>query len=236
MFFTTFQNNTAISFSFIPYASIGWVYTQDFDSLPNPGMISVNADNPVTINSTTYSLANPINFAFTTSTNGPGGLGLAEMTGWYGSVALLDRFGATSGDQTTGGQLSFGLPGSSNRALGLLATSSTGATAIGAKFINQTTAALKRINVQVIGEVWRQSNLPKTLQCYYFIDLTGAATFPAGPTALLPSLNVDFPTVATAVGGLAVDGTAPANQTNLTVIGQSIGDWPPGAAFGWSGK
>jgi hypothetical protein len=224
-------NNTAIPYSFIPYASIGWVYTQDFDSLPNPGMTSVNADNPVTINSTTYSLANPLDFAFTASATGPGGLGLAQMAGWYGSAALQDRFGATSGDQTTGGELSFGLPGSSNRALGLLATSSTGATAFGAKFINHTTATLKCIDVQVTGEVWRQSNLPKTLECYYFIDLTGAGTFPAGPTALLPSLNVQFPTVAAAAGGVAVDGTGPANQTNLTVVGQTIGDWPPGTAL-----
>jgi hypothetical protein len=224
-------NNTAIASSFIPYANIGWVYTQDFDSLPDPGMTSVNTANPVTINGTTYSLANPLDFALTASATSAGGLGLAQMAGWFGSAALLERFGATSGDQTTGGQLSFGLPGSSNRALGLLATSTTGATAFGAKFINQTTTTLKYINLQVTGEVWRQSNLPKSLQCYYFIDLTGAATFPAGPTALLPSLDVDFPTVATAVGGAAVDGTAPANQTNLTVIGQAISDWPPGAAL-----
>ena len=224
-------NNPASPNSFIPYASIGWIYTQDFDSLPNPGMTSVNTANPVTINSTTYSLANPLDLAFTASSTSAGGFGLAEMAGWYGSAALLERFGATSGDQTTGGQLSFGLPGSSNRALGLLATSSTGATAFGAKFINQTTTTLKYINLQVTGEVWRQSNLSKILQCYYFIDLTGAATFPAGPTALLPNLNVRFPTVATAVGGEAVDGTAPANQTNLTVIGGAIADWPPGAAL-----
>jgi len=224
-------NNAAIPSSFIPYTSIGWIYTQDFDSQPNPGLTSVNTANPVTINGTTYSLANPLDFAFPASATGPGGLGLAQMAGWYGSAALLERFGATSGDQTTGGQLSFGLPGSPNRALGLLATSSTGATAFGAKFINQTTTTLKYINLQVTGEVWRQSNLSKILQCYYFIDLTGAATFPAGPTALLPNLNVRFPTVATAVGGEAVDGTAPANQTNLTVIGGAIADWPPGAAL-----
>jgi hypothetical protein len=224
-------NNAAIPSSFIPYTSIGWIYTQDFDSQPNPGLTSVNTANPVTINGTTYSLANPLDFAFPASATGPGGLGLAQMAGWYGSAALLERFGATSGDQTTGGQLSFGMPSSSNRALGLLATSSTGATAFGAKFINQTTAALRYINLQVTGEVWRQSDLPKTLQCYYFIDLAGTTTFPAGPTALLPSLNVDFPTVATAVGGVAVDGTQALNQTNLVVVNQLIANWPPGAAL-----
>jgi hypothetical protein len=33
------------------------------------------------------------------------------------------------------------------------------------------------LTVQFIGEVWRQSNLPKTLECYYFIDPTGVAPF-----------------------------------------------------------
>jgi len=224
-------NNAAIPSSFIPYTSIDWIYTQDFDSLPNPCMTSVNTANPVNINGTTYSLANPLDFALPASATCPGGLGLAQMAGWYGSATLLEHFGATSGDQTTGGQLSFGIPGSSNRALGLLATSSTGATAFGAKFINETTATLKYINLQVTGEVWRQSDLPKTLQCYYFIDLAGTTTFPAGATALLPSLNVDFPTVATAVGGVAVDGTQALNQTNLVVANQWITNWPPGAAL-----
>ena len=78
------------------------------------------------------------------------------------------KFGATDGDQTTGGQISFGLPGSSNRALGLLATSSTGGTAFGVRFINGTGITLTRMNLQFTGEVWRQSNLPKTLQCLLF--------------------------------------------------------------------
>jgi hypothetical protein len=224
-------NNTAIPPSFIPYTSAGSIYSQDFDALPNPGMTSVNTANPVIINGTTYSLANPLDFAFPASAISPGGLGLAPMAGWYGSDVLLERFGATSGDQTTGGQLSFGLPGSPNRALGLLATSTTGATAFGAKFINQTAVTLKYLTVQVIGELWRQSDLPKTLQCYYFIDPSRTASFPANPTALLPNLNVSFPTASSAAGGLAVDGTAALNQTNLAVFGQAIADWPPGAAL-----
>src|SRR5208283_500017 len=36
--------------SFIPYTSPGVVYSQNFDSLPNPGTETVNTDNPVTIN------------------------------------------------------------------------------------------------------------------------------------------------------------------------------------------
>ncbi len=217
--------------SFVTYASAGSVYSQNFDALPNPGATSVNTANPVTINGITYSLANPYDFAYPVLAGGDGGLGLSGQAGWYGTSALLSRFGATDGDQTTGGQLSFGLPGSSNRALGLLATSSTGGTAFGVRLLNASGVTLNRMNLQFTGEVWRQSNLPKTLQCYYYVDPTGTGTFPTGPTALLPALDVNFPTVAADTGGVAVDGTMALNQTNLSVLNQAITNWPPGAAL-----
>jgi hypothetical protein len=217
--------------SFIAYNAAGSVYTQTFDSLPDPGATSVNTANPVTIDGITYSLANPYDFAFPAMTNGAGGLGLPALAGWYGSSALLSRFGATDGDQTTGGQISFGLPSSSDRALGMLATSSTGSTAIGAKFINNTGTALNFITLQVTGEIWRQSNLPKTLQCYYWIDPTATEPMPSQATAYLPALNVVFPTVSGDVGGAAVDGTAAANETYLAVTNQAITNWPSDAAL-----
>jgi hypothetical protein len=217
--------------SFVDYTPAGSIYSQDFDALPDPGATSVNTANPVTINGVTYSLADPFDFAFPVAATGSGGLGLSGLAGWYGSGALLSRFGATDGDQTTGGQLSFGLPGNSNRALGLLATSSTGRTAFGVRFINGTTTTLTRMNLQFTGEVWRQSNLPKTLQFYYFVDPTATAMFPAGATALLPALNVNIPTISADTGGVAVDGTAPLNQTNLSVLNQVITNWPPGSAL-----
>ena len=158
-------------------------------------------------------------------------MGISALAGWYGSGVPAAQFGATDGDQTTGGDISFGLPSSSNRALGLLATSSTGGTAFGVRFINGTGTTLNQMNLQFTGEVWRQSNLPKTLQFYYFIDPTGTARFPTGATAFLPALNVSFPTVAADSGGVAVDGTSPLNQTNLSVLNQAITNWPPGAAL-----
>ena len=220
--------------SFIDYAAVGSVYAQNFDSLPDPGATSVNSANPVTIAGITYSLANPYDFAYpVVSTGSSGGLGLTPLAGWYGNSALATRFGATDGDQTTGGQNSFGPANSSNRALGLLATSTTGGTAFGTRLINGTTTTLTRLNLQFTGEVWRQSNLPKTLQCYYTVDPTGTNTFPASTkaTAFLPALNVNFPTVPGDTGGAAVDGTSALNQTNLSVLNQAITNWPPGAAL-----
>jgi hypothetical protein len=222
--------------SFVPYLTAGSVYGQDFDSLPDPGSASVDSGNPVTIDGVTYSLPNPYDFAFPASASGNhGGLGLTAMAGWYGlaspTASVGVRFGATDGDQTTGGQISFGPENGSNRALGLLATSTTGYTAFGLKLINGTGQTLNYINLQVTSEVWRQSNLAKTLECYYFIDPTASNTFTTSATALLPALNVNFSTVAADVGGDAVDGTATNNQAVLAVVNQPITNWPAGAAL-----
>lgn len=222
--------------TFIAYNTPGSIYSQNFNSLPNPGPTSVNAANPVTINGITYSLPNPYDFGIPSVPSGQnGGLGLAPLAGWYGLAdsgsGMGPKFGATDGDQTTGGQISFGPANSTNRALGLLATSSTGFTAFGAKFVNRTAQTLNYVNVQITGELWRQSDRPKLLQCYYRIDATGTNAFSTNLTALLPALNVSFPTDGTATGGVAVDGTSAPYQTNLAIANQSITAWPPGAAL-----
>ena len=228
----TSNNTTATpSPSLIAYTAPAMIYTQNFDSLPNPGAVSVNTANPVTINGVIYSLGNPYDFAYPVLSTGNGGLGSSALAGWYGSSVSGSKFGATDGDQTTGGQLSFGLPSSSNRALGLLATSTTGGTAFGVRFVNGSGIVLTRMNLQFTGEVWRQSNVPKTLQFYYFVDATGTNTFSTNVTAFIPALSVNIPTVSADVNGVAVDGTLAQNQTNLSVLNQTITNWPPGAAL-----
>jgi len=226
------NNGTALPpASFINYTQPGSVYTQNFDTLPNPGATSVNANNPVVLNGLTYSLGNPYDFAFPQATTGGRGLGLPALAGWYGSAGKTAQFGATDGDQTTGGDLSFGLADSSNRALGLLNTSSTATTAFGVRFINDTGITLNRMNLQFTDEVWRQSNVPKTLQFYYAVDLSGTNLFPTVATAYVPALNVSLPTVAADSGGVAVNGNLPLNQTNLSVLNLAISNCPPGAAL-----
>ncbi len=222
--------------SFVPYLTAGSVYVQDFDALPDPGASSVDSGNPVTIDVITYSLANPYDFAFPASASGNnGGLGLPALAGWYGladpTTSVGVRFGASDGDQTTGGQISFGPENGANRSLGLLATSTTGYTAFGLRLINGTGQALNYINLQFTAEVWRQSNLAKTVECYYFVDPSGTNSFSTSATAFLPDLNVNFPTVAADIGGDPVDGTATNNQAVLAVVNQPIASWPSDAAL-----
>jgi hypothetical protein len=218
--------------SFVAYTTPGAIYTQNFDTLPYQTGASVNADNPVTVNGIIYSLANPYDFAFPVTASGStGGLGIPGLAGWYGAGVTSAQFGATDGDQKTGGDISFGMPNNSQRALGLLATTSTKGTAFGLRLLNGTGIALSRMSVQFIGEVWRQSDLSKTVQFSYYVDLTGTNKFrPTVATASVASLNVNIPTV-TPVGGVPVDGTSPLNQTNLSVVNQVITNWPPGAAL-----
>lgn len=217
--------------SCITYSTPGQIYLQDFDSLPDPGATSVNSADPVTIDGITYSLASPFDFAFPAAATGEGGLGLSSLAGWYGYAALAPKFGATDGDQTTGGVLDFGPANGSNRALGLLATSSTGGTAFGARLINATGTNLAFINLSFTGEVWRQSDKAKTLQFFYFVDPTATNIWPSAITAFLPALNVVFPAVSGDSGGVPVDGTSAVNQTNLSVINQVITNWPSGTAL-----
>lgn len=113
----------------------------------------------------------------------------------------------------------------------MLATSSTGYTAFGLKLLNGTAQTLNRITLQFTGELWRQSNLPKTLEFYYLVDSTATNVFSTNATAYLPALNVSFPTLATAVGGTEADGTETGNQTILGVTNQAITNWAPGAAL-----
>ena len=222
-------NNGALSYA-VSYNALGSFYTQNFDSLPNPETTTVNTANPVTINGVTYSLDNPLNFAAPISATAAGGLGLAaSMSGWYGTAALTMKAGASAGDQSTGGIISFGptTSAATNRALGLLATSSTGPTAFGVKLINETTNTINQMTLSYVGELWRQQPSPKTLAFSYLVDPTGTNSFSTSGDTALPALTVAFPT-----GALSpVDGTLPANQVYLTVTNQPLSDWPPGAAL-----
>jgi hypothetical protein len=229
--------------SFVAYSVPGLVYSQTFDSLPDPGTTSVNADNPVTIGGVTYGLANPFDFSFPILPGGVdangiglGGLGLSNtMPGWYALGQVAPKFGASNGDQSTGGAISFGstntLTASTNRALGLMATSSTGGTAFGLKLINQTTDTLSQITLHFTGELWRQAAVPKSLAFSYWIDSTATNAFSTNETARLTNLDVTFAPNAAATNPVPVDGAATANQISLGATNQPIADWPPGAAL-----
>ena len=237
------------SASFVGYSN--QVYTQNFDSLPNPGFTSINTiggGGPITIGGITYDLSNPFDFAFPIYfTNAPvDGLGLSNtMAGWYGECDLdttSAQIGATWGDQTTGGILSFGLtnsiPLSQNRALGLIATSTSGGVHFGLKLINQTTNNLNYFNLSFVGENWKLGTRPKEMTFGYTVDAAGNnSQFLAGgviataTNTYVGSLSFGSNCFATATVG-PTNGTLPQNQTNISSANVALNTpWTPGSAL-----
>ena len=227
------------------------VYIQTFDSLPDPGGASVNSiNNPLdsgTINGVAYSLANPFDFNYPIINNSyVGGLGLSAMKGWYGAadttfsgVDGITRFGAQDGDQSTGGVIDFGLDDvnggvvGTNRALGLLSTSTTGPTSFALKLVNQSTNTLNYINLSFLGELWRNNSGARTISFGYSLDpyatnfvLTSQSI---SNSTLVPELAISFPTAVTTT---IVDGTQSSNQVSLATNNLALASpWQPGDAL-----
>ncbi len=228
------------------------IYSQNFDSLPNPGTATVNTvsgGGPTTIGGITYDPSNPFDFGapiYTNASQPSGGLGLAAtMSGWYGecdadyAAGNGAQIGAADGTTTTGGIYSFGLATSTNaslnRALGLIATGSSGGTHFGLKLINETTNTLDYVSMQFVGEFWKTGTKPKTMVFTYDVDPSGDAStlstseLASAATNPVPALTFAFPT-AGVVGG--TNGTLPNNQTNLSVTNLALTTpWTPGSAL-----
>jgi len=256
-----------------PLSSLAYsnqLYLQSFDALPDPGSqgttaagavingASVNSvNNPLdvgSINGVSYSLANPFDFAYpVVNNNYIGGLGLTNLSGWYGSAATNDptsgaywpgvdgitRFGAQDGDQSTGGvidfgpnDVEFGLTGT-NRALGLLSTGTTGPTTVALKLVNNSGGPLNYMNLSFLGELWRNGTGPRTLRFGYTVDPTGNSFILTSQSisnaTTVPSLNFSFPTASVVT---VVDGTQSSNQVSLAVTNLLVsGGWPANGAL-----
>ncbi len=271
---------TAPTHSSVSYSN--QIYTQTFDALPDPGFAgvvagtgvatgtgtSVNSINnpllPGFINGVAYSLANPFDFAYPViGSSYIGGLGLStgstNMNGWYGAADPtvaggdgLTRFGASDGDQSTGGVIDFGpldvnggIVGT-NRALGLISTGSTGSTSFGLKLVNTSANTLNYINLSFLGQLWRNNTAARTMSLSYAVDTTGTFVLPVQPQAPattpvtttpqsipgtfdVPNMAISFPTNP---AGVLYNSTQPISQVTLATNNLVLSTpWTPGASL-----
>jgi hypothetical protein len=234
---------TPPALSYVPYSN--QVYTQNFDTVPYQPGANINTDSGggfQPINGVVYSPANPYDFAFPLFTNisggNSGGLALSNtMPGWYGECDVIQagaQIGAADGSTTTGGIYSFGTTNSSNRALGLIATSSSLGTHFGLKLINETGGNLNYISLQYLGEYWKSGTHSKIMLNSYYIDPAGnASTLTSNEVVnsqnnTLSNLSISFHTGS--VG--AVNGYAATNQTNCQAMYVPLSSaWTPGSAL-----
>ncbi len=191
----------------------GGSYTQDFDSLPATQGTEI-----------------------TLSGNGPHALHAAPLNatgleGWFlakhGGTGSNALFKVDNGAQFFSGAIySYGASGSSDRALGSLASGTT-QSRFGFALNNNTGQTLTQFTISYVGEQWREgSGAANTLTFSYAIDPTDLNT---GNYVSAPTLNFTSPINGTTdVNGLVLDGNAPANRRAISATVTGV-VWPAGS-------
>jgi hypothetical protein len=173
----------------VSITSTGAAYTQDFDTLAGAGTNVAWANN-------------------------------STLPGWYlfiSTGAAAPSYNADGGSSNAGAFRSFGTTGSSERALGGLASGGTywGSPASGAVagyiavgFANDTGAALAGFSIGFAGEQWRDGGAtapaPQTMSLQYGFGASLAAV--SGWVSPGGSLDWSSPVFTNTAGGAAVDG------------------------------
>lgn len=189
----------SISLFFVPAVSAqvylsGGTYNQNFDSLANSGTANTWTDN-------------------------------STLPGWYASKSVspnaVSLYRAGTGSDTAGAIYSFGSSGSTERALGSIASGTPGNFAYGARFLNDTGLEVTNIQVSYTGEQWRNGGnaTAHTLAFSYRISNSAITDSDVLNTAFWTSvsaLNFITPTVGTTPA--ALDGNSAANRTSLSAL------------------
>lgn len=132
----------------------------------------------------------------------------STLAGWYATRTVLI---AGTGTNTAGGLYSFGNSG--DRALGAIASNSTGTVAFGVRMVNDSGATITDLSIAYTGEQWRNGG-NTTQQSLTFAYQVAAADLTSGTWTAVSALDFTGP-IATSSGG-ALDGNAPANRTAIS--------------------
>jgi hypothetical protein len=136
-------------------------------------------------------------------------------------------YAANNGGSSTGNTYSYGLPASSDRALGSIASASLSPNYLGAKIDNNTGTIINAVEITYIGEQWRiGSALADSLK---FELSTDASSLNTGTWFTYNSLNFNAPQ--NAGSGAALDGNDPANRILINDEITGFGNIANGASF-----
>ena len=130
-------------------------------------------------------------------------------------------YAADAGTSNAGNTYSYGASGSTDRALGSLASGPL-VSQFGSSFVNNIGSAISSLTIAYTGEQWRNggSNLANTLVFEYSTNATSLTT--GGTWTAVTALDFTSPTLGTTAG--ALDGNAAANRTarSATIGGLNI--------------
>ncbi|GAB1539885.1 endonuclease/exonuclease/phosphatase family protein [Scytonema sp. NUACC21] len=138
------------------------------------------------------------------------------ISGWY---STRPSYIAGTGSNNTGTLYSFGSSGSSERALGSVASGGTNTIYYGARFVNDTTSTITSLNLGYTGEQWRNggssNSTPSVAQKLDFQYQIGATNLTSGTWVDFDTLDFTSPVFGTTTS-TALDGNLAANRVNLS--------------------
>ena len=137
----------------------------------------------------------------------------STLPGWYASRTSYD---ANTGSGTTGTLYSYGLSGSTDRALGSLASNGTGTIYYGVRFKNNTGVPITSLKVRYKGEQWRNggSGLANTLLFSYRTSTSAITSLTSGTWTHVGNLNFVSPVSSSTAA--ALNGNLDANSRTIT--------------------
>ncbi|MBK9091355.1 MAG: DUF11 domain-containing protein [Anaerolineae bacterium] len=136
----------------------------------------------------------------------------STIAGWYTNKTT---YNAGTGTSTTGSVFSFGSTGSTERALGSVASGTTGAIYYGVRLVNDTGSTVSAIAIGYTGEQWRNS-ADASQHSLAFAYQVGATSLTGGSWTAASSLNFAGPISGGTAG--ALDGNLAANRTTLFAV------------------
>jgi autotransporter-associated beta strand protein len=213
-------------------------YSQNFDVLPEANA-EVNSGSSISITTpggsvtvaptpTTGSwyLGNSTSSGGFVPPSADSGNSSGNLTGWYASASVANQVGAQQGGQTKGGIIDYGLNGNSNRALGLISTSTSGNNEFALEIVNTSGGNLTTATISYTGELWREQTTSNPLGFSYDVGATPGTTIPSSGLTANSSGNVSL---ATGTSG-AVNGDAAGNETSINFNLNGI-NWVNGTAI-----
>jgi hypothetical protein len=203
----------------------GGTYTQNFDGLPNAGSKTNTGRGP-------HDLNDRIIWDNTAGSTGMDGWTGSNHAGSSTNTEMRAQDGSLAGSAGRG-VISFGTNGSTDRAIGILATSNQ-ISRYGLSLTNTSSDTYASMNLSFIGEQWRKGEpgVSNTLAFAYSLTATDINT-----GAFTADSSFDFNTIDTTGDQVAIDGNLPANR--LAVSGSLNGlNWAPGTTLTlrWTGN
>ncbi len=186
----------------------------------------------------TTALTNVVSATIGSQTNiGP--LTNASLNGWYATKIAGDGSSATSispdtGTGTSGLVNNYGAAAATDRALGVLASSSN-IMAIGALIKNDTGGTLTGLSLSMTAEFWRSSTLTQNTLTFGYGKIAGAITsanfLSSSGTGVLPLSGANIVGPAFGASSAALDGNNATNQTAFTNVSLPLTLLPGESAF-----